>query len=147
MGNVGCRVLIVGKDGVLRRFPWARYGRLYHQPASERLPEFANQWVRFVDLVVELENRRPVRILRTFYVRMRLDRDGRPDPKEMDAVMRLSMESASLGVGTDPSIIEGSHHWARKKFEERFRWKPTPFEERTIRRMVLGTTARPDQKT
>ncbi len=143
MGNVGFRVLVVGKDGVLRRFPWARYRRLYNQPASEGLPEFAGQWVRFVDLVVELEDRRPMRILRTFYVRMKMDPEGRPDPKEMDAVMRLSMESADFGVGADPSIIEGSHHWARKKLEERFRWKPTPFEERTIRRMVLRRPTRP----
>lgn len=132
------RIFVADKAGVIRRFPSSRYGRLHERPSTEILPEFAGEWVRFAELVVELENRRPTRVLRSFYVRMKMDPAGKPDAKEMDAVFRLSADAAELDLETESGLIRGGRHWARKKLEERFRWKPTPFEERTIRRMALS---------
>ena len=52
-------IFFVSEDDTARRFPTARYDRLWAD-SSARLPEYANQRVRTAEVVVECVARSPV---------------------------------------------------------------------------------------
>jgi len=104
-------IFIVDDDDTIQRFPLTRYLRLTERDTNERLPQYANTRVRFVEAAVELEQRKPVDILRLLYIGLFFDAEGRVDAaekeKEWDLMpkWRLLSRSRSLNrsltLGTD----------------------------------------------
>ena len=84
--NVGTdiRIFFVDDDGAIKRFPLTRYLRLTERDPNERLPEYANTRIRCVEAAVELEQRKPVDILRLLYIILFFDAEGRLDATEKD---------------------------------------------------------------
>jgi hypothetical protein len=135
--SIRLRVFIVDRDDRVRRFSSSRFGRLHERDSHEALVGFDNEWVRFAEVAVELENRNPVRVVRALFVRIRVGPDGRPDAKEMDDQFRLSVGVIEPTWTGDPEIIIGRSYWAKKKLRDRHRWEPSPFLERKIRQLAL----------
>jgi len=65
--GIGIRVLLVDDDDSIKRFPLTRYERLLRRNPNERLPQYAGKRVRFAEVAVELEERKPVQIIRAVY--------------------------------------------------------------------------------
>ena len=132
------RIFIVDREDRAKRFTWSRFARLYEREGCEPLVGFRDEWVRFAEMVVALENRRPVRLLRTLYPQIKVGADGKPDPKEMDDQFRLSVGVIEPVWADDSGVLMGHPSWAKKKLADRYRWEPPPFLERTLRRMALA---------
>ena len=81
--SIRLRVFIVGRGDRVKRFPSSRFSRLHERDSQEAVDGFANEWIRFAEIAVETENRKPVRVVRALFVRIRLGPDGLPDAKEM----------------------------------------------------------------
>ncbi len=62
--STAIRFVILDPSGEVIRFSYARFQRLFSRPPHDKLPEFAGKRIRAAEIVVELRNRRPVRILR-----------------------------------------------------------------------------------
>jgi len=67
--GTGIRIFFVHDDGSLKRFPVARFGRLFQGHPEECLPEYAEKRVRYALVTLDLENRKPVEILGIGYGR------------------------------------------------------------------------------
>ena len=132
------RVFIVDEKGNFRKTPTARFMRFWDGERREALPEYAGKSLRYAEVLVETVGRRPVRILRTLYMQMKVGPDGRPDPEDMEDLHRLSMESAEYPMREKEGVIPGGSFWAKKKLQDRYHWTPTAFEKRTLSRLVLG---------
>ncbi len=79
---LGLRLYIVSDDDSLVRIPWARYERMVNRDPKERLPRYAGQRVRCVEVVLELEKREPIAIRRINYSLLKFDAHGRVDAIE-----------------------------------------------------------------
>ena len=82
-------IFIVDDDGLIERFPLTKYLRLIEGDPDERLPQYANTRVQFVEAGVELEQRKPVEILRLLYFILYFDAEGRVDTSKKENEWQL----------------------------------------------------------
>ena len=97
--------------------------------------------MRYAEVAVELEQRKPVGILRMLYFIMSFDSEGRLDASEHQKETRLAMELLPpFTAGGQPSqVIEARHRFAKKRYDNEYRWTPTPEIETAIIRAIFGS--------
>ena len=132
--GIGIRVLLVDDDDSIKRLPLTRYERLFRRDPNEQLLQYAGKRVRFAEVAVELEERKPVRIIRAVYGILPFDSEGRIDTAEYEKEMRLSAEMMPpiLADRLSPKIVDAKHKFAKKRFNDQFRWEPTPQIDKSI---------------
>lgn len=132
--GIGIRVLLVDDDDSIKRLPLTRYERLLRRNSKEHLPQYAGKRVRFAEVAVELEKRKPVQIIRAVYGILQFDSEGRIDAAEYEKEMRLSAEMMPpiLADRPSPKIVDAKHKFAKKRFVDQFRWEPTPQIDKSI---------------
>ena len=132
--GIGIRVLLVDDDDSIKRLPLTRYERLVRRDPNEQLLQYAGKRVRFAEVAVELEERKPVQIIRAVYGILQFDSEGRIDAAEYEKEMRLSAEMMPpiLADRPSPKIVDAKHKFAKKRFVDQFRWEPTPQIDKSI---------------
>ena len=132
-------IFIVNDDDSIQRFPLARFERLIERDPNERLPQYAGKRVRYVEGAVELEQRKPVDILRILYLILPLDSEGRIDAAEQEKGRRLGAEMMPPIVMDRDSkqVIEAGYRFAKKRFDNEYRWIPTPEIEAAILKAIF----------
>ena len=132
--GIGIRVLLVDDDDSIKRLPLTRYERLFRRDPNEQLLQYAGKRVRFAEVAVELEERKPVRIIRAVYGILPFDSVGRIVAGEYEKEMRLSAEMMPpiLADRLSPKIVDAKHKFAKKRFNDQFRWEPTYQIEKSI---------------
>ena len=140
--GISLRIFIVDDDDTLQRLPLARYDRLLGRNSKECMPQYAGKRVRYALVVVNLWNREPVEILRFEYSFLSFDAVGRVDPAESEKEARLALEmlpsiSFPFDKPTD-NVIEARHLFSKKRFENEYKWTPTPEIEAAIVEAVFG---------
>ncbi len=134
------RVFLIGDDDSLRSLPLRRYERMLKADPKECLPGYAGKRVRYALVVLELVNRKPEKIIQTQYSYLSFDAEGKIDFTEFEKQARLVMEV----VGSLDSkqkhgrIIFVGHRFARKRFQDLYRWTPNPELEAAIVEAALG---------
>jgi hypothetical protein len=89
--GVGLRIFIVNDDNAVKRLALTRYERLMQRDPHISLPQYAGKRVRYAEVAVEFENRKPVEILRMEYFIMHFDSKGRIDGTVQDDIMNLGV--------------------------------------------------------
>jgi hypothetical protein len=138
--GLSIRIFILNEDDTLRRLPLNRFNLLYRGEPEERLTEYAGKRLRYVLVVTELKNRKPVGILRTQYSYFAFDSQGRLRDDEREKATRLSMDMIKPieFEGNNGGVINARHKFAKKRFEHEYTWQPSPELEATIFKRVLG---------
>lgn len=138
--GVSLRIFLVDDDDSIKRFPLTRYERLYRRDPKERFPEYAGKRVRYAEVAVELVQRKPVEILRMQYFIMSFDSEGRIDASEQQKENRLAMELLPpFGVdGQSGQVIDAHHRFARKRYDNEYKWRPSPEVEQAIVHAIFG---------
>jgi hypothetical protein len=131
------RIVLVDPGGRMARFPVSRYRRLFERDSRERVRECAGGWARFAEAVVELVDRKPIRIAHIGFHQFKIGADGRPNPSSFDEQLRLAIGTLG-GPRSEGNLLSDEGLWAKKALKDRFRWTPTPFQVRTIRRLLLA---------
>lgn len=134
-------IFIVNEDESLQRFPFTKYQRLIERDPNERLPHYAGKRVRYVEVALKHEQRKPVEILRLLYLTLRFDSEGRIDAVEQEKERRLraDMGTPILIDRRSDNVIEAEHLFAKKRFANEYRWKPTQELEFAIVKAVFGS--------
>ena len=136
--GVGFRMFFFEEDGSLRSVPWGRYMRLYEGDPSVRFPEYAGKAVKCVSVVIELEDRIPLSVLRTDFFITHFDGRGRIDRTKKEEALRLAVNMAGPDL-TEPGhgpVIDAHQRLSAKRYRDRFRWTPTREEEAKIGRRI-----------
>jgi len=133
-------IFFVNDDDSIQRFPLARFERLIDRNPNERLPEYANKRIRYVEVALELEQRKPVGILRILYLILPFDSEGRVDAAEQEKERRLGVEMMSpiLMDRNSKQVVEARHRFAKRRFDNEYRWKPTQKMEADIMAAIFG---------
>jgi hypothetical protein len=138
--GLGTRIFIVNDDDTLKRMPMKRYHRLFRRDPEERFLEYAGNRIRYVLVVLELKNRRPVEILKIQHSYLAFDKKGRLREDERERAARLSMEMIKpLHPEEEPNhIIDAGYKFAKKRFDREFRWEPSAELEAAIFKAICG---------
>jgi hypothetical protein len=125
--GVGLRIFIVNDDNSLKRLPLNKCERLMKCDPDLSFPQYANKRVRYAEVVIELENRRPVELLRMEFYIMHFDSKGQIDGTIEDDLKSIGVNLVPpIYFEKDPVVINAQHHFAKKRFDHQFRWKPDP---------------------
>ena len=132
--GLGSRIFIVKEDDSIERLSFKRYERLIKGHPDERLSRFAEKRVRYALIVLEMINRKPVEILMTEYSFLTFDSEGRLDLVEREKASRLAIDmlepiASEKKLG---KVIDVKHKFAKKRFDNRYLWKPSPEIETAI---------------
>ncbi|MGD9175224.1 MAG: hypothetical protein PVF29_13750 [Desulfobacterales bacterium] len=138
--GLGTRIFIVEEDDSLKRLSLKRYNRLIKGHPDKGLMQYAGKRIRYALIVLEMMNRKPVEILMTEYSFLTFDSKGRLDASEREKATRLVMDTLEPIVPEPKSggVIDVKHRFAKKRFDDRYIWKPTPEIEAAIQRTIFG---------
>ena len=138
--GLGTRIFIVNEDDSLQRLTLKRYNRLIDGHPDEGLLQFAGKRIRYALIVLEMINRKPVEIIMAEYSFLDFDSKGRLDASEREKAARLAMDTLEPIAPEQKSgkIINVKHRFAKKRFDDRYLWKPAPEIETAIQRAIFG---------
>jgi hypothetical protein len=138
--GLGTRIFIVKEDDSLQRLSLKRYSRLIKGHPDEGLIQFAGKRIRYALIVLEMINRKPVEVLTTEYSFLTFDSKVRLDAGEREKAARLAMDTLEPIVPEQKpvKVIDVKHRFAKKRFDDRYLWKPTPDIEAAIQRAIFG---------
>ena len=74
--GIGLQIFIVNDDNAVKRLALTRYERLMQRDPDISFPQYAGKRVRYAEVAIEFENRKPVEILRMEYFIMHFDSKG-----------------------------------------------------------------------
>ena len=138
--GLGTRIFIVKDDDSLQRLSLKRYNRLIKGHPDEGLMQTSGKRIRYALIVLEMINRKPVEILMAEYSFFSFDSKGRLDASEREKATRLVMDTLEPIVPEEKpgKVIDVKHRFAKKGFDDRYLWKPTPEIETAIQRAIFG---------
>jgi len=138
--GMGLRVFLVNDDDSIERLSLARYERLRRREPEERLPKYAGRRLRYALVILEVVDRRPLEILRIQYSFLHFDSEGRIDTAEQEREGRLAMEMVPPVVAErrGPQVVDSRHKFAQKRYQDRYKWTPSPEIEATIVEAIFG---------
>ena len=123
--GLSLKVFIVNDEYAIISLSFARYNRLFERNPIEIFPQFADKRIRYALAVIDLINRKPIKILRIQYSYVLFGSDGRIDSE-------FIKEEARSGLYTLPPILKDSkpepvidarHRFAKKRFDRKYKWK------------------------
>lgn len=130
----GIRIFFIDKDDNIKKIPLSRFERIYARDPKELLPEYKDSHIRYSEVVVELENRKPISIARIVYGYLQFNSNGQVDEEFLDIEGQVAINmlpSISL-PGESEKVINASDKFAQKRFKNEFTWTPSPELEEII---------------
>jgi len=127
----GLRYFVFDDEGNVTRVPITRFRRVIR--GEEAFPEAAGQPLRYVELFLELENRRPVAIAQANFRRLQIEEDGFHDYRKY---YMLPMPTPSYLVEKRKDNVVDFHElWVKKQWENRT-WTPTAKERAAMKKKI-----------
>ncbi|MGE5303883.1 MAG: hypothetical protein ACM3TN_11245 [Alphaproteobacteria bacterium] len=122
------RHILVDQDDAVIRLSNVLFERLWDNSHGDKLPQFAGCRVRYAEAAVELQNRRPVHILRLVFSYLHFDDRGRLDK---DKVMKSAALMVEAGIGgiappKSGSVIHAAPRFIARRRDHEAIWKPNP---------------------
>ena len=138
--GIGYRFYFVEDDDTIHRFPFSRYEKLIRRESKERIPTYAGKRIRCAFITLQLEGRKPHGVLRSEYLILTFDANGKSDSEAFEEEARLAMETLPPIMITPRSsqVIDAQHHFARRRYQNEFKWKPTPEIENRIYDVIFA---------
>jgi hypothetical protein len=123
--GLSCRLYLLDRNDTLYRLPNTAFDQMLRDPKGHPLPRFAGVRVRTADIIVELVDRRPTRIVRATFGILPFDGDGILDSNEF---MRRQFARAEPILSS--MIAEPDYDTSVVDAESRFvaqggRWAPS----------------------
>jgi hypothetical protein len=104
-----------------------------------RLQADAEGFVRYAEVIVNLENRRAREVLRAGFFQHRARKDGQLDRKHFKEVLAATADATMGWLQLDespPGVIPAEHQFAKRRLEHLSTWKATPDELAALRELV-----------
>lgn len=120
------RYYIVGDDGTFSRLAIASFYRIVRQDAREVHPEFRGQRVKYAEIFVALDGRRPVAARHAAFGYLSFDGEGRFDAAEWGKFADLMVQAWPSPVPSDhDNVSEMRICLAERQLDEDHNWTPT----------------------
>lgn len=127
-------------DDSIQRLSLKRYNCLIKGHPDEGLMQYAGKRIRYALIVLEMMNRKPAEILMTEYSYLAFNSKGRLDTSEREKAARLVMDSIEPIDFEQKSkeLIDVKHKFAKRRYDDRYIWEPSPETENAIRKAIFG---------
>jgi hypothetical protein len=134
--RIGFRHYVLDAQEILYRIPNAALDRMLHDPVRHRLPRFAGQRIRSVEIVVALTNGKPIAVVHSSYRILTFKKNGALVSPLMDRHVRARAELA-LALDhprRDTAVADASTRFLARGGQ----WSPSAAVKRRIEQTALG---------
>ena len=123
----GLRIFFIDENDKITRIASARFERIRDRNPKETLSEYKNCRIRYAEVILELENRKPISIARIVYGYLQFDSKGQVDKEFLDTEgqVAISMLPSISLPGESEKVINASDRFAQKRFKDEFTWTPS----------------------
>ena len=129
----GFRIFFVNDKDEIKRISHASFERIFNRDPKEVHLEYKNTRVRYAEVILEIENRKPVSIVRIVYGYLKFDSKGHVDKEFHAEEQRVAMGMISLPLpGQSSNVVHASDRFAQKAFKDNFSWSPSFELEQSI---------------
>jgi len=123
----------------LKTIPSSKFEKLFNFDPSVSLKEYSGRRIKYITVVIQLENRRPISITDMKFHIMKIDQHGRFDRAFMNELNLDVGEMVYVPIsGLPENVIDKSSDFAEKKFKTKYSWSPTPAIENIVKEMIFG---------
>ena len=135
MSSASVRHFFVSDDSEIFRVPNAKFERLLRGSFEKKIERFAGKGVRAAEIIVKLENRKPVQVLRAIYYYLHFNEKGILD---YDRFMKDGGIVANAGIpdifgeNVQSNLINAQQEFAKRQRDHAVWWKPSMQLERNI---------------
>jgi hypothetical protein len=123
--GIGCRKFIVDDDGRLVRLNNTLFGRLLRDPQQHTMPALAGQRVRMAEILVQLAERKPIRVVRRVYYVVSFDEAGRLDTTQFQeqqwALAESALDRVFTAHGDDDRVLDAASRFVAQSGQ----WRPS----------------------
>jgi len=140
--GLSSRLLLLSAHDVVHRLSEVDFNRLYSAPSAWRVAELSGQRIRWASLVVELLDRRPLRVVHRSFAFMHFDAAGRLDVQLLGREQVARMEVAlapTPGHAATGNVTQASSHFAARGGS----WKPDAALLARLDAAAIGPTSCP----
>jgi hypothetical protein len=134
------RKFIVDDDGTLTKLRNTIFDRLLRDPQHHSMPALAGKRVRMADIIVQLADRRPIRVVRRVYFVVSFDEAGRLDTtrfvKQQWALVESALDPVLAVPNDDDRVLDA----ASRFIAQGGRWHPQAVLAQRIDDAALGRT-------
>lgn len=141
--GLSCRLFLLDQDNGLYRLPNTTFDQMLRDPTSRCWPEFAGTRMRMTNVVVELLDRRPIRVVWITFGVVRFDSHGYFDQGAFDRQQRACAELALAPLGTEVRPTAAVIDAADRFVAQGGRWTPSRTLARRIDEAALGRVTCP----
>ncbi len=139
--GIGLRHFIYDEDSnTLNKIPNSKFEKLFKNDPSISLKEYANKTIKYITVIIENVNRKPVEIIDIQYGILKIDSNGRIDTNfktELDYDVMAIMSSMLPSIDKPANVIDASHDFAKDKYKNKYTWTPTPELEERIKSIIF----------
>jgi hypothetical protein len=123
----GLRIFFIDKNDIITRIPMARFERIRDRDPKESLPEYKNSRIRYAEIILELQNRKPISIARIVYGYLQIDSEGQVDREFLNTEGQVAINMLpSIPLPGEPeNVVHASDRFAQKRFKDEFTWTPS----------------------
>lgn len=135
MSSASLRHFFVSEDNEIFRIPNTIFERLLKGSLEKKIERFAGKRVRTAEIVVKLENRKPIQVLRAIYYYLHFNEKGILD---YDRFMKDGGIVANAGIPdifakkVQGNLINAQQEFAKRQRDHTVWWKPSMQLERNI---------------
>ena len=135
MSSASLRHFFISDDNEIFRIPNTKFERLLNGSLEKKTERFAGKRVRTAEIVVKLENRKPVQVLRAIYYYLHFNEKGILD---YDRFMKDGGIVATAGIPdifaekVQSNLINARQEFAKRQRDHAVWWKPSMQLERNI---------------
>jgi len=135
VSSASVRHFFVSDDNVIFRVPNAKFERLLRGSFEKKTERFAGKRVRAAEIIVKLQNRKPIQVLRAIYYYLHFNEKGILD---YDRFMKDGGIVANAGIPdifaekVPSNLINAQQEFAKRQRDHTVWWKPSMQLERNI---------------
>ena len=143
--GIGTRIFLIDENDSLHRISISRYNRIRNPDSDERFTQYAGKRMRCAMIFLEVENRKPLSVVRTEYYYLPFDNKGRIDSTETEKQIRLSLEIVPpiLEEQSPKKVLDTQSRFAKKRYKHEFQWTPNQEIETAIMTAIFGKNMAP----
>ena len=136
--GLSSRRFLIASDGVIYRISSRRFNCMIRNPADEPLPMFANQRIRYANLVIELIDRVPHSVCRETFAILEFDHLGRLDTgrfeRQQVALVDAMLEPVLSDKRETTTVVDATHRFVAHGGT----WLPSKALRAQIEQTALG---------
>ena len=133
----GIKIYFIEQDDKIVKIPLSRFEKIRKKNAQESFPEYKNTKIRYAEVVIEFENKKPITINRAYYGYLKFDSEGKIDQIFYNEEMNSAREIMPTLSFRRYNVINARDQFAKKVFKDNFQWSPSDELEKKIRMNIF----------